>query len=469
MSWDALSSNGNVGNQHAPGFERQRVNTINTNGRRKKWLLVQPKSPTNLLVDSGKVSMPLNLMMVGTLVQKYFDLDFVDERIGDRVPEDLSEYDVVAITSRTLNAKKTYRIADHALAQGKRVILGGVHPTMMADEAREHCTSIVSSEIESVWEELLEDVQRDKMKPFYRADEFKSMEDMEHADFSIALKSRNAKKYSSRIPLLATKGCPISCSFCCAYKVYGKTYRIRTPDHVIEEIQYHQDRLGKKDINISFMDDNICFRPAFLEELLEKMVGLGVHWNSNISMNFLEKPHVPELAKASGCELLNVGFESLNPETIKSVGKGSNRIDRYDLVVNNTKKQGLALQGYFIFGFDTDTTEGFQITYDFIMRNRVEFPVFTIATPFPGTAWFDEIKDRVLHFDWDKYDTFHYMYHPAKMGQEEFLKNFIKIQKEVYSWKGIYHRLRGHQMDWIWAANVAMHRFTRNLTPEMFL
>jgi bacteriochlorophyll C12 methyltransferase len=446
--------------------------TSSSNGAfrpRKKWLLIQPRSNTSLLVDSGKVSMPLNLLMVGTLAQKYFDVDFVDERIGDKVPDDLSDYDVIALTVRTLNAKNAYSLADEALAQGKRVILGGVHPTMMEDEAREHCTSIVASEVESVWEELVDDIYQDKMKPVYRANGFKEMTDMEHADFNIALRSKHANRYSFRIPILATKGCPISCSFCCAHKVYGKVYRTRTPEHVVEEIIYHQDRLGKKDIHISFMDDNICFRPAFIEELLNHMVDLGVKWNSNISMNFLEKPHIPELARRSGCELLNVGFESLDPETIKSVGKGSNRIDRYDLVVSNTRKEGLALQGYFIFGFDTDTPDSFQATYDFIMRNRIEFPVFTIATPFPGTVWFDEIKDRVLHFDWDKYDTFHYMYKPARMDQEEFLRNFIKIQREVYSLRGIYHRMRGRKKDWLWGVNVALHFFTRRLKPEMFL
>jgi bacteriochlorophyll C12 methyltransferase len=439
------------------------------NGRRKRWLLVQPKSSTGLLVDSGKVSMPLNLLMVATLAEKRFDIDFVDERIGDKVPHDLSNYDVVALTARTLNVKNAYEIADKALEQGKKVILGGVHPTMMNEEARQHCTTIVAGEIESVWDELAQDIYQDTLKPVYRAEGFLPMTEMHHADFDIALRSKRSKRYSFRIPMLATKGCPVGCSFCCAPKVYGKVYRTRTPDHVIEEIQYHQERLGKKDIHISFMDDNICFRPAFIEELLNKMVGLGVKWNSNISMNFLEKPHIPELAHRSGCELLNVGFESLSPETIKHVGKGSNRIERYDTVVQNTKEEGLALQGYFIFGFDTDTPEAFQATYDFIMRNRIEFPVFTIATPFPGTDWFAEIQDRVVHFDWDKYDTFHYMYEPAGMSKEEFLKNFIKIQREIYSWRGILHRMKGRPRDWIWGVNIALHFFTRRLKPEMFL
>ncbi len=439
------------------------------NGRRKHWLIVQPKSHTPLLVDSGKVSIPLNLLMVATLVKKHFDLTFIDERIGDKVPKDLSAYDVVALTARTLNVKRAYELADQALAQGKQVILGGVHPTLMLEEAKEHCTSIVIGEIESIWEQLAADVAQDKLQRIYRSATFKPMTEMEHPDFDIIWKLKHVGHYSSRIPILATKGCPVGCSFCCAPRVYGKVYRTREVTHVIDEMKYHQNRAGRADVRFSFMDDNICFRPTFTEELLHEMTGLGVKWNSNISMNFLEQPHIPELAKQSGCELLSVGFESVSPETIKLVGKGSNRVGRYGTIVENTHKQGIALQGYFIFGFDTDTVEGFQATYDFIMQNRIEFPVFTIATPFPGTAWFEEIQDRVVHFDWDKYDTIHYMYQPAKMEKSEFLKNFIKIQREVYSWKGIYQRLQGRKPDWVWGLNLAMHYFAQRLKPTMLL
>jgi bacteriochlorophyll C12 methyltransferase len=446
------------------------TNGVRMNGMRKKWLLVHPKNTSKLLVDlSGKVSMPLNLVMVATLARNDFDIELVDERIGDKVPEDLSAYDIVAITARTLNVNNAYQIADYALAQGKKVILGGVHPTMMPEEAREHCTTVVAGEIESVWDELVADVYQDKLKPLYRAQSLKSLTEMEHADFSFALRSKNSRKYSFRIPLLGTKGCPVGCSFCCTPRIYGKVHRTRTPQHVIDEIKYHQNRLNKQDLHFSFMDDNICARPAFVEELLNGMIGLGIRWNANISMNFLEKPHVPELSKISGCELLNIGFESLTPDTIKHVGKGSNHIDRYDLVVENVHSEGIAIQGYFIFGFDTDTEKSFQATYDFIMRNRIEFPAFTIATPFPGTPWFDEMRTRIQHFDWDRYDVYHSLYKPAKMEQEEFLRNFIKIQREVYSWKGICHRMRGHRPDWIWSVNLAMHHFTHNLKPEMLL
>ncbi len=122
---------------------------------KKKWLLIQP------------VSMPLNLIMVAFLVGKLFDVNFIDERLGNKVPDDFSGFDVVAITSRTLNASRAYQIGDTALAQGRIVILGGVHPTMLHDEASRHCTSVVYGEIESIWTELANDVMTGRMQSIY--------------------------------------------------------------------------------------------------------------------------------------------------------------------------------------------------------------------------------------------------------------------------------------------------------------
>ncbi|MEI8032201.1 MAG: radical SAM protein [Chlorobiaceae bacterium] len=435
---------------------------------RKRWLLVQPKSNTSMMVDSGTVSMPLNLIMVATLVGKLFEVTFIDERLGDNVPDDLSLFDIVAITSRTLNASKAYRIGDAALRQGKTVILGGVHPTMQHDEAALHCTSVVYGEIESIWTELATDVLRGKMQPIYRAKELKPMGEMLHPDFTYALSSKNAKKYSSRIPILATKGCPVGCNFCTTPTIYGKNYRYRELDLVLDEMKYHQERLGKRDVNFSFMDDNISFRPQYFMTLLEEMAKLGVHWNANISMNFLDKPEVAELAGRSGCDLLSIGFESLNPETIKSVHKGSNRLGNYEKVVDNLHANGIAIQGYFMFGFDNDTEESFQLTRDFIMKNRIEFPVFSLVTPFPGTPYFDEMKPRIRHFDWDKYDTYHLMFEPNGMSADKLLEKFIKLQQEVYTGRAIMQRMKGKPLNWVWLANYAMNRFTKKLTPDYF-
>jgi bacteriochlorophyllide d C-12(1)-methyltransferase len=435
---------------------------------RKKWLLVQPKSGTSMMVDSGTVSMPLNLIMVATLVGKYFDVTFIDERLGDKIPDDFSGYDVVAITSRTLNATKAYKIGDAALAQGKTVILGGVHPTMLHDEASDHCTSVVYGEVESIWEEMAIDFMLGRMKSIYRASALKPMHEMLRPDFSYALNSKNAKKYSALIPILATKGCPVGCNFCTTPTIYGKNYRYREMDLVLDEMRYHQERLGKQKVNFSFMDDNISFRPQYFTALLEEMAKLGVHWNANISMNFLDKPEIAELAGRSGCDLLSIGFESLNPETLKTLHKGSNRLGNYEKVVGNLHRNGIAIQGYFMFGFDNDTEESFQLTYDFIMKNQIEFPVFSLVTPFPGTPYFDEMKPRIRHFDWDKYDTYHYMFEPKRMSGEKLLENFVKLQKEVYKGSSIMKRMKGKPFNWVWFVNYAMNRFTRKLTTDYY-
>jgi bacteriochlorophyll C12 methyltransferase len=436
---------------------------------RKRWLLVQPKSGTSMMVDSGTVSMPLNLIMVATLAGKLFDVTFIDERLGEKVPEDLSGYDVVAITSRTLNASKAYRVGDAALAQRKTVILGGVHPTMMHDEAKQHCTSVVYGEIESIWTELATDILKGSMKEVYRARELRPMTGMLRPDFTYALGSKNTKRYSSLIPILATKGCPVGCNFCTTPTVYGKSYRYRELDLVLDEMRYHQERLGKKKVSFSFMDDNISFRPSYFSELLEEMAKIGVRWNANISMNFLHKPEVAELAGRSGCDLMSIGFESLNPDILKSMNKGANRLGNYETVVGNLHKNGIAIQGYFMFGFDDDTDKSFQATYDFIMNNRIEFPVFSLVTPFPGTPYFEEMKPRIRHFDWNKYDTYHFMFEPRKMPGDKLLENFVKLQKEVYKGGAIMQRMKGKPFNWVWFVNFMMHRYTRKLTPEMYL
>ena len=447
-------------------------NQKETNTSRKKWLVVQPKSNISVAIDSGRIApvpIPLNLLIVATLANEQFDVSFVDERIGDRTPDDLAEYDIVAITVLTPFASRAYAIADRALEQGKRVILGGVHPTLMPEEASEHCTSVVVGEIEPVWDQLSADVQHDRLKSLYRSLILYPMTDMIHPDFSIAMKSKNAKRYLSVIPLVATRGCPVGCKYCSAPKLYGKEYRTRNVQHIIDEMKYHQDRVGKKNVTFTFFDDNICFKPAFIKELLSKMVGLGVKWTSNVSVNFLEDKGFTKLARLSGCERLNVGFESLTPESIKLLGKGTNRINRYRQAVENAHRQEIAILGFFNFGFDTDTLESFQATYDFIMQNQIEFPLFTLATPLPGTDWFEEMQPRLLHFNWDKYDLMHYMYKPAKMDQDELLNGFTKIQRKVYSLRAIYHRLKSRKIDRLWGINVGIHFFMYGWKPTRWL
>ncbi len=433
-----------------------------------KWLLIHPKSRLPMASEYIKSVIPLNLLYVGTLAKKQFEVTCIDERIGQRVPEDFSEYDIIALTIRTPFASRAYEIADLAMAQGKQVIAGGTHPTMVPEEVRYHCTSIVAGEIEAVWDSLASDVKNNTLKPLYHSHDLPLLEDLQYPDFSIVCNSKKARKYFSQIPILATKGCTVGCNFCSAPKIYGGNYRIRSVKNIIAEIKYHQQRCGKKNIRFSFFDDNLCLNNTFLEELFTEMAGLGVRWNANVSMNFAEKNSNIELARRAGCDALSVGFESLSQTEMKRMGKSSNRVKQYQQVVENIHRHRIAVHGYFMFGFDSDTPEAFQTTYDFIVNNQIEFPVFAIATPLPGTEWFARMESRLVHRNWDKYDGYHLVYKPAGMEKDELLNNFIKIQRKVYSWRAIYQRLQRQTPFWLWVANMGLHFFANGLKEENF-
>lgn len=82
---------------------------------------------------------------------------------------------------------------------------------------------------------------------------------------------------------------------------------------------------------------------------------------------------------------------------------------------------------------------------------------------------FEEMKPRLRHFDWDKYDTYRYMFEPENMSGEKPLKNFVKLQKEGYRGKAIPQRMQGKPLNWVWLANYKMNRFTSRLKPDLYL
>ena len=96
-------------------------------------------------------------------------------------------------------------------------------------------------------------------------------------------------------------------------------------------------------------------------------------------------------------------------------------------------------------------------------------PVFTLATPFPGTPWYADMQPRLQHKNWDKYDVQHSVYVPAKLDQERLLTNYIKLYREVFSWRGIQRRLNWNRPSWVTLANVGMHFFAQGLKPQQFV
>lgn len=147
--------------------------------------------------------------------------------------------------------------------------------------------------------------------------------------------------------------------------------------------------------------------------------------------------------KESGCQGLFIGFESIRPNSVKNVNKVQNKPMEYDAAVKLIHDHGIMINASFVFGLDDDTNDTFQLTLDWIVKNRIETVTSHILTPYPGTVLYDRLQkeNRILTSDLSLYNTSHVVFSPLKMTKEELYNGYLWIYKEIYSTKNILKRI----------------------------
>jgi radical SAM superfamily enzyme YgiQ (UPF0313 family) len=150
-----------------------------------------------------------------------------------------------------------------------------------------------------------------------------------------------------------------------------------------------------------------------------------------------------KLMAESGCGGILIGFESIAEDNLRQMNKKINLTQDFSQAIQNIHSHGILVQGSFIVGHDNDNLDSFQRLADFINTNNMLFALISILTPFPGTGLFKrmEKEDRLLHKDWDKYDSKTVVYKPKNMTALELKKGFIHVYQEVYSFNSIYRKL----------------------------
>ncbi|MCS7241375.1 MAG: B12-binding domain-containing radical SAM protein [Candidatus Caldatribacterium sp.] len=383
--------------------------------RKKAWYVPFPQA-----------SLPL----IAALTPTRHEVRIIDERIEDVNFDDT--YDLVGITVMSATAIRAYQIADAFRERGVKVVLGGIHPTALPEEAKKHADSVVIGEAENVWEKLLEDCEKGNLQPFYRGDTFPSLSGLPHSRLDL-LRGRYLLKHVFQ----TTRGCPHACGFCSVSTFMGRRYRHRPVEEVVEEIAQYPVRM------IGFLDDNIVGNPAYSRELFQALIPLRKKWVSQGTLRMAEDEKLLRLAAQSGCIALFVGFESVNEENLKDMHKSFHKVDQYRKLVERFHKHGIMVIGSFVFGFDEDDTSVFYRTLRFIEDTKIDFAQFSILTPLPGTEVFEKFKaqGRIFSFDWSKYDFAHVVYQPAKMTPEELQEGYNLVFREFYSLPRIAKRL----------------------------
>ncbi len=373
--------------------------------------------------------------------EKIFINDIVEKIDFDQ------EYDIVAITVMTVQADRAYQIADIFREKGTTVILGGVHPTVLPEDAKKHADSVVVGEAENLWHAILEDYENNSLKDFYKDTSFPSLDTVpisSYENINLDIYTRNPGKKMPPLPLYATRGCPYGCKFCSVTKIFGKSYRMKPVEHVIKEIEELQ-KLGVTDIFL--VDDNIAFKPEYSRKLFKALKKTGINWLSQISTTVLKNPDLIELAADSGCFALFVGIESINSDSLVFAQKGFNKTDEYITLFNKLNDAGIMPLYSFIFGFDTDTPEQFQATLDYLEKNKIYYPIFWLMTPLPGSELYDELKEEGRineNKTWSEFGATSVVFKPKNFTEHELTDYYWETYQKFYSYKKIIpHSING--------------------------
>ncbi len=397
--------------------------------------LINPKTDsftTKPLIMNRALYSPLaGLLAISALIpQDKYEVILTDENI-EEIDFDL-KVDMVGISAMTSYVKRGYEIADEFKKRGIPVVMGGVHPSFLPQEALGHADAVVVGEAELVFDQVLEDMESGNLKGIYRANQLHDMKNLPMPRYDLVKKNR----YVNRTFIQTSRGCHHACTFCSEHLMNGLKFRYRPIDEVIREIE----NCGQK--NISLNDADFFGTPKRPKEVMKALKGKGIRWQAGVTSRLALSDELLELAAESGCYMLSIGFESISRNTLKSVHKYVNQPETFLELVQKIHSYGINVFGLFMFGFDSDDDSVFDETVKFNIDANYDVCAYSVLTPYPGTlTWYNMQKEnQIVSYDWDKYDQGYIVYKPKQMTAQTLREGHVRAYKTMYSWNSILKR-----------------------------
>lgn len=422
----------------------------------KLHLVAPTKNGETLLFNKGLLA-PLGLMCLAAHTPEGVDVRIIDESV-ERI--DFNDVpDLVGISTMTATAPRSYDVADRFRAMGAKVVLGGVHASMLPEEALEHADSVVVGEAEEIWPGVVSDAAAGRLEPIYRQEAF--------SDFKRPLLPRRdlitPKRYWSANVVQTSRGCPHSCNFCSVTAFNGRRIRVRDIDNVLSEVEsLPRSNLMRKKV-VPFVDDNIAANPGHAKELFKALIPMKIQWGSQASISIARDEELVELAAASGCRFLFIGLETLSPRSLEEMGKSQNKVEEYAEALRRLKKNNIQVMGAFVFGFDADDESVFSDTVEFAIENKIQVAQFANLTPYPGTRLYSQLleENRVepnfwLDPSWDS----HVVFQPKQMSPRRLYDNTHQVHLDFYSYRSIFKRMSFKRHWSYWFAFNLLYRQT---------
>jgi radical SAM superfamily enzyme YgiQ (UPF0313 family) len=373
---------------------------------------------------------PLGLATLAGYLREDDQVRIWDEHV-ERLRLDDDRPDLVVIQPYITSARRSYELADAYRSRGVHVAMGGLHVTSLPQEAAAHADTIFIGPGEDTWPVFLDDFRRGRPQRRYTSTT-RTLADLPPVRRDLIQRRR----YLVPNSLVVSRGCPHHCDFCYkdAFFTGGRSFYTQAVDAALAEI----DRLPGR--HLYFLDDHLLGNRRFAEGLFAGMTGMGRLWQAAATVDSVLAPGLLEQAVGAGLRSLFVGFETINGHNLAGQRKRQNIGRDYGAVVRRLHQAGVMVNASFVFGMDGDRPDVFDRTVAWAIDQGIETATFHIMTPYPGTALFQRMAEqgRIVHRDWDRYDTRHVVYRPAGMTAAQLEDGYWRAYRDFYRWGAIW-------------------------------
>ena len=361
---------------------------------------------------------------------EYLEIDDFDASSHARVLG--GAFDLVAISALSARIFEAYALADLLRQNGATVVLGGLHVSAMPREAMPHADAIVIGEGESVWPQLIADLESGNLQSEYSS--FPQPFDFQHSR-TPRYDLLDTSKYN-RLTLQTTRGCPLDCAFCAASKTIS-AWKKKPLAHVRRDLEAILQIWPRPFLELA--DDNTFADKKYARGLVQLLAEYSAPWFTESDISLADDDELLELLAQANCAQVLIGLESANQLSLKNIDHAdwkARRAEKAMAAIEKIQSFGISVNGCFVLGLDEDDTSIFEATRNWVRQSRLSQVQITVLTPFPNTRLYHQLakQNRLPRpVFWDECTLFDVAFHPGKMNADELRDGFGWLMRELYN------------------------------------